>query len=68
MVVDALPVVPRRLEIERDLRNRSVFLFGPRQTGKTTWLRQRYPDARWFNLLHGEVFLRLAREAGRLRT
>ena len=59
--------LPRRLDLARDLRQRSVFLFGPRQTGKTTWLRRSFPDAPWFNLLHGEVFLRLAREPGRLR-
>ncbi len=25
----------------------SFFLFGPRGTGKTTWLKQRLPDALW---------------------
>ena len=60
-------LLPRRLDLARDLSRRSVFLFGPRQTGKTTWLRQRYPDSPWFNLLHGDVFLRLSREPGRLR-
>ena len=67
-MADEAPRLPRRLDIARDLRSRSVFLFGPRQTGKTTWLRQCYPDAPWFNLLHGEVFLRFSREPGRLRT
>ena len=59
--------LPRRLDIARDLRTRSVFLFGPRQTGKTTWLRQCFPDSPSFNLLRGDVFLRLSREPGRLR-
>jgi predicted AAA+ superfamily ATPase len=27
------------------------FLFGPRGTGKTTWLRATFPDALWFDLL-----------------
>jgi len=27
------------------------FLFGPRGTGKTTWLRQHFPDAVWIDLL-----------------
>jgi predicted AAA+ superfamily ATPase len=27
------------------------FLFGPRGTGKSTWLRARFPDALWFDLL-----------------
>lgn len=61
------PDLARRFDLTRDLRTRSVFLFGPRQTGKTTWLRQCFPEAPWFNLLQGEVFLRLAREPGRLR-
>ena len=59
--------LPRRLDVAHDLRTRSVFLYGPRQTGKTTWLRRCFPDAPWFNLLHGEVFLRLSRDPGRLR-
>ena len=61
------PPLPRRLDLARDLRSRSVFLFGPRQTGKTTWLRQRFPESLTFNLLRGDVFLRLSREPGRLR-
>ena len=29
----------------------SFFLFGPRGTGKTTWLKQKYPNALWIDLL-----------------
>ncbi|MBU6383386.1 MAG: AAA family ATPase [Verrucomicrobia bacterium] len=29
----------------------SFFLFGPRGTGKSTWLKARYPDALWIDLL-----------------
>ena len=57
----------RRLDLGRDLRTRSVFLFGPRQTGKTTYLGQQFPESPRFNLLRGEVFLRLSRDPGRLR-
>jgi predicted AAA+ superfamily ATPase len=57
----------RFLSLETDLLARSVFLFGPRQTGKTTLLRRRYPDAHWFNLLKGDEFLRLSAEPWRLR-
>ncbi len=32
----------------------SFFLFGPRGTGKTTWLRQLFPNALWLNLLDPE--------------
>ena len=64
---DDTTALPRRLDLARDLSSRSVFLFGPRQTGKTTCLRRRFPGSPWFNLLRGDVFLRLSREPGRLR-
>lgn len=34
----------------------SYFLFGPRGTGKSTWLKQHYPDAYWINLLDPEIY------------
>ena len=34
----------------------SYFLFGPRGTGKSTWLRRNYPDALYIDLLEQEVF------------
>ncbi|MCP3964118.1 MAG: ATP-binding protein [bacterium] len=37
----------------------SFFLFGPRATGKTTWLRQHLVDALWFNLLLDDDYLPL---------
>ncbi len=33
----------------------SFFLFGPRGTGKSTWLRQTYPDAVYLDLLDPEM-------------
>ena len=42
------------------LPDRSFFLFGPRGTGKTTWLRQVLPNALWFDLLRTQVFLDLS--------
>ncbi len=42
------------------LPDRSFFLFGPRGTGKTTWLRHVLPDALWFDLLRTQVFLDLS--------
>jgi uncharacterized protein len=36
----------------------TFFLWGPRQTGKTTLLRQTYPDAVWIDLLHADEFRR----------
>ena len=38
----------------------SFFLWGPRQTGKSTLLKQRYPDARHVDLLKADEFRRYA--------
>ena len=45
----------------------SFFLFGPRGTGKTTWLRERLPDALVVDLLRAEEFRRFAARPERLR-
>lgn len=49
------------------LPERSFFLFGPRATGKSTWLRQVLPDALWFDLLRTQTTLELARQPELLR-
>lgn len=36
----------------------TFFLWGPRQTGKSTLLRQAYPDSRWVDLLRSDEFRR----------
>ena len=38
----------------------TFFLWGPRQTGKSTLLRRRYPDGRWIDLLKADEFRRYA--------
>lgn len=43
------------------------FLFGPRGTGKSTWLRKAYPDALWVDLLRPEEQRQLAARPERLR-
>lgn len=45
----------------------SFFLFGPRATGKTTWLKQEFPTAKWFDLLRASELLRLRRQPELLR-
>jgi predicted AAA+ superfamily ATPase len=40
----------------------SAFLFGPRGTGKSTWLAEVLPDAVTYDLLDSALALRLARE------
>ena len=37
----------------------SFFLFGPRGTGKSTWLRRHFPDALWLDLLDPDLSRRL---------
>lgn len=57
LTVNLLVVFTRRYPIP----NHSFFLFGPRGTGKTTWLRQSLPEALWFDLLRTQTFLGLTR-------
>ncbi len=45
---------------------RSFFLFGPRGTGKSTWLRKELPHALHFDLLDTKLYYELAREPYRL--
>jgi len=37
-------------------KNKSFFLFGPRGTGKTTWVRATFPNAIYIDLLEAELF------------
>jgi len=37
-------------------KNKSFFLFGPRGTGKTTWLKKQFPKALYFDLLNSEIY------------
>jgi predicted AAA+ superfamily ATPase len=45
----------------------NFFLFGPRGTGKSTWLREIYPDALWVDLLAPDVHRLYASRPERLR-
>jgi predicted AAA+ superfamily ATPase len=47
--------------------NHSFFLFGPRSTGKTTWLRDHYSTALWVNLLRNEEYLDYLKDKSLLR-
>ena len=42
-----METIPRNLKT----LSSSFFLFGPRGTGKSTWLRQHFPEALWIDLL-----------------
>ena len=47
--------------------NRSFFLFGPRGTGKSTWLRMEMPDALFIDLLSPEICQRFIAHPEQLR-
>jgi uncharacterized protein len=58
------PLVPRLLQVP----DRSFFLFGPRATGKSTWLREVLPGATRLDLLDTRLALELTREPYRLES
>lgn len=45
----------------------SYFLFGPRGTGKSTWLKSQYPNALWIDLLEPKLFRLYSAGAERLQ-
>ena len=47
--------------------NQSFFLFGPRGTGKTTWLKRQFPNALYLDLLDHALYLDLLTRPQRLR-
>jgi predicted AAA+ superfamily ATPase len=56
-----------REQIFRDSGEESLFLWGARQTGKSTLLKIRYPDALYIDLLRSDEFLRFSSSPSRLR-
>ncbi len=57
----ATSLFPRLLEAPRG----SFFLFGPRGSGKSTWIRQLFPDAHRFDLLQEGLFQSLLADPSR---
>ncbi|MBI4281648.1 ATP-binding protein [Candidatus Uhrbacteria bacterium] len=47
---------------------KSFFLFGPRGTGKTTWLKKTFPNALYIDLLDSEIYNDLLARPHRLST
>lgn len=59
--------IPRQLDLAGLVNRKSLFLFGPRQTGKSTLARHTVGDARVYNLLDSDAFLALSRRPALLR-
>lgn len=56
-----------RKQIFEGLGNESAFLWGARQTGKSTLLKSRYPAMLYFDLLQNDVFRRFQMNPSQLR-
>ncbi len=61
------PIIARYLDAGELLKQRSCFLFGPRQTGKSTLIRHQLADIRTYNLLDQTLFIRLSRNPALIR-
>lgn len=59
-------IIERRLRIKLP-PGRSAFLWGPRKTGKTWWLKAGFPDALYLDLLKTDVFAEYAARPALLR-
>lgn len=46
-----MPTIPRFLDVRALVERKSCFLFGPRQTGKSTLIGQQFADCRTWNLI-----------------
>lgn len=58
---------PRTLDIGSLAARKSIFLFGPRSTGKSTLLRQAFPPEAIINLLRSQTWLSLSAKPSMLR-
>src|SRR3990172_7059669 len=60
------PFIERAVDLPAWLGKKSHFLFGPRQTGKSTWIRHALPEARVYDLPDSSVYLALSQRPSRL--
>lgn len=59
--------IKRKLNLVEESKKKSIFLFGPRQTGKTFLLKETFPDSFYYNLLLSDVFLKLTQRPQLIR-
>jgi len=60
------PYIQRIVDLNDLLTQKSHFLFGPRQTGKTFLIRRTLEGARVYDLLDSSIYLALSRNPGRI--
>ncbi len=58
--------IPRTLDLLPLLKKKSIFLFGPRQVGKTWLIKHALPRCRTYDLLDSRTYLKLNRSPERL--
>ena len=61
-----IQTLPRLLKIKLP-KGQSAFLWGPRKTGKTTFLRAAFPDSLSYDLLQTDLFLEFVKRPFLLR-
>jgi predicted AAA+ superfamily ATPase len=59
--------IERKLDLQKTLERKSVFLFGPRQTGKSWVVRHQLGSELSYNLLNSDVLLKLSRSPNLMR-
>lgn len=57
----------RALDLRETVKHKSIFLFGPRQTGKSTLVRHAFPQAAFYDLLEADTFRELSARPEYLR-
>jgi predicted AAA+ superfamily ATPase len=67
IIMETVMFIKRQLNLLKILQKKSYFLFGPRQTGKTSLIQHTLSEYRYYNLLKTDVYLKLSRAPQRLR-
>jgi uncharacterized protein len=57
----------RLIDLHAIIERKSVFIFGPRQTGKSFFLKNTYQDAVYYDLLKTDLFFRLSANPSLIR-